>query len=223
MANEKWYRIEWNDELWTGLMSVSPGQVEANIGRRNAEDMVIDDIHMQEAMDISSELFANQGLAGSQSRLDRPVDVGHASDSVFQEVKKVGPRFDSDFVQEAPSYMAFHEEGLDSRRVEFDSKAFSYVQRPVNFTHIRSSDIDSNRILKNRSYELGVDGFFSENLPVTGQESDFLQNESGRIALQQTVRQVVEDKLSELKVYVLESDITDAQQAVKTVVKQATF
>lgn len=223
MANEKWYRIEWNDELWTGLMSVSPGQVEANIGRRNAEDMVIDDIHMQEAMDISSELFANQGLAGSQSRLDRSVDVGHASDSVFQEVKKAGPRFDSDFVQEAPSYMAFHEEGLDSCRVEFDGKAFSYVQRPVNFTHIRSSDIDSNRILKNRSNELGVDGFFSENLPVTGQKSDFLQNESGRIALQQTVRQVVEDKLSELKVYVLESDITDAQQAVKTVVKQATF
>ena len=44
MANEKWYRIEWNDELWTGLMSVSPGQVEANIGRRNAEDMVIDEM-----------------------------------------------------------------------------------------------------------------------------------------------------------------------------------
>ena len=41
--------------------------------------------------------------------------------------------------------------------------------------------------------------------------------------MMQTVRQVVKEQLAELKVYVLESDITEAQQAVKTVVKQASF
>lgn len=37
------------------------------------------------------------------------------------------------------------------------------------------------------------------------------------------IHRIVNDRLSELRVYVLESDITDAQQAVKSVVEQASF
>ena len=37
------------------------------------------------------------------------------------------------------------------------------------------------------------------------------------------IRETVNERLSELRVYVLESDITEAQQAVKSVVEQASF
>lgn len=248
MANEKWYRIEWDEELWTKLDSVPSDRIKTNIGRRNAEDMVVEDMHMHENVNIPSELSEKQDFAvdlrGSLSRMqevrgddrknttanflssfDDPGDVRYASDSAFEGVGKVEPRLDSGFVQEAPSYIASFRGGggFDFRRETFNNETLSDVQRPVNFTHIRNTDTNSNRMLKDRSYESVPDGYLSENVSVVGEENDFLQKESNRTALQQTVRQVVEEKLSELKVYVLESDITDAQQAVKTVVKQATF
>ena len=52
----------------------------------------------------------------------------------------------------------------------------------------------------------------------TERGSSRLSEESRR-----AIRETVNERLSELRVYVLESDITEAQQAVKSVVEQASF
>ena len=91
-----------------------------------------------------------------------------------------------------------------------DTSNFTHVQSPVSLASVSNEGHAlSSRSMRSSSRKIDA--------------SQYEVQMDGGSSMVQTVRQVVKEQLAELKVYVLESDITEAQQAVKTVVKQASF
>ena len=238
MANEKLFRIEWDDELWAELESVFLDHVQTPDGR-SVERGDMEGSSRHEAMaDNFSEYGTQPAAAGSmaipvnlQKLRQNIADSENASSPVAMEhiqgTQKMDPaasRLDdlqSDFVPATPSSSTIQGDNAVMRGVGTDNFSLSYVQSPVNFANVRNLSPSRGRSMIEA--DSGSDIFSSESGSAGGQKPIPEKKENNTLALQQTVRQVVEEKLSELKVYVLESDITDAQQAVKAVVKQATF
>lgn len=220
MADEKWFRIIWNDQLWKNTDRVSSGQMEMNdldvsipdlsgpedSGVRGIQNDALDSIAATGERKVpSADVIAvrstsnDPGLPGKGS--------SDATESVrLQNLSNVR---NSPFPNIVRS--------LIPRETSLDIADLNHVQSPVSLASIGNG---SSRSRSQRQIEqtFGTDpNAVRAGVGLTGLESD------DRSVLKQTVRQVVNEQLAELKVYVLESDITDAQQAVKTVVKQASF
>lgn len=232
MADEKLFRIEWNDELWTELGSVFLDHVQMP-EEKSVERVDMEDSFQQEAVVENFSVSSNVIPVSLQKVYENIAESENASIPVsmkhIQGTQKKDPvAFDHndsqfDFMSAIPSPSVILGDNSVMHGVETDSFSLSYVQSPVNLAKI--GNLSSFQRQSMTEVDSGVlsDNFFTENGRALGQRLIPEQKENNMLALQQTVRQVVKEKLSELKVYVLESDITDAQQAVKAVVKQATF
>ena len=197
MANERLFRIEWNDDWWTESVSSGHEQIHGNDLSRPAldsENGVPDYMpHVDETSnsDIASRAILHSGpVTDGWEQLDSPV---------IESMAKTVVRDDGEV-----------------KKGEVYGNTISDVQRPVNINNIRKPGVYSNQSTRGGNYGSVADVFMSEGNTAGNRENSWE-------TLQQTVRRTVEEKLSELKVYVLESDITEAQEAVKAVVKQASF
>lgn len=243
MANEKLFRIEWDDELWTewGPMPVDLVQTvidgeEHNIdvaGVSQPEALIenpSENVMQYGASDMNPSFHIQKNQETSGKNADNPQEFPYFG--YVQNVRSVDlpaasaeglPYHGSDFVRESPNRASSRSGEPVVRAAEFDGVSLSYVQNPVNLAVVRNADANLNRLQRASPYEPKSEMKSSDYILDVGEGEARAKQGSTPIAMRQTIRQVVEEKLSELKVYVLESDITDAQQAVKTVVKQATF
>ena len=274
MANEKWFRIVWNDELWRSDRSGTSDRNNTGMNESTPNEMrvVHQGVYDGEGVDVESSSGVasapvirvegdiaevplsssgvesehgggtllgsraennslNQNVTGTPDRRDEigvsPVPMGQRTEVTDDAVggganrpdgsSDAMARLDFGAVPDAPIQRAVPTDRFMSAETLLEPAVFGHVQRPVGLASIGSvASVSRSRTL--RSSESGS----VPNRNDVPQAYD-LADTSNSSALEQTVRQVVNDQLAQLRVYVLESDITEAQQAVKTVVKQASF
>lgn len=262
MANKKWLRIVWNDELWRDMEVPHANREETNTDTISLSDPDWDDMHRadvvagthdrNEIMAESSDSYPEQSdlkkadgqnaFLYASSEVKFPVgSIANTHDTSGQR-KNDSPHVNSetnmmDYIESLSNEAHVKEPNIsNASSVNFDldavhdfsmrrtGRSISSIPREMlldtsNFTHVQSPV--SLVSVSNEGHALSSRSMRSSSRKIDASQYEVQMD--GGSSMVQTVRQVVKEQLAELKVYVLESDITEAQQAVKTVVKQASF
>ena len=114
---------------------------------------------------------------------------------------------------------AFNPAGPETKHSGYGQATAAYAPATEPFPAIQKP-VDPTRRQNGSGY-----GSQNETSPYPQRSGNDDERGSSRLSEEsrRAIRETVNERLSELRVYVLESDITEAQQAVKSVVEQASF
>ena len=114
---------------------------------------------------------------------------------------------------------AFNPAGPETKHSGYGQATAAYAPATEPFPAIQKP-VDPTRRQNGSEY-----GSQNETSPYPQRSGNDDERGSSRLSEEsrRAIRETVNERLSELRVYVLESDITEAQQAVKSVVEQASF
>lgn len=208
--NTEPYRIFWDDELWLVRQLQTADPVPANEDRRRTTSEKNDG---QTSGDPSVAARATNGKSRNAGGL---VSLPSAASEISEEKKAPA----ESFVQTDP------ETGTAYSPAGFETGANGYGRAAA--VHTPAADpFPAIQKPADPTYRQNV----PTNVPQNETSSDRQQNEAGydrnlsRLPEEsrREIHEMINDRLTELRVYVLESDITEAQQAVKSVVEQASF
>ena len=218
--NKTRYRIFWDDPLWTtGNGNASPKE---NVPGKNDGRQTLSDDRPRSGNPAGTEDDPSGNPASPEIRkayrTEKHSETGNDARPLFPDGKGSSasePTQETDFGARKPSPVQVSRQESGTDRVAASPEPSSIIlsndAQPLPTDRIRSAVLTKNKIFSNP------------------EESEALEKPAGTgtpssdPADRTDIERIVDERLSSLRVYVLESDITEAQNTVKTMVSRAYF
>lgn len=208
--NTEPYRIFWDDELWLVRRPREAAADPAGEDRRQAASGKTGE--SEDGGSAAVMQVADRESPNGESRVPQPfarTEISGEKRLPAATSRQTDPEMETVYSptgtgKERPGY------GQTTAAYALAADPFPAIRKPADPTH--------------RQNKPGY-GPQSETSSYPQQNGDDNDRSSSRLSEEsrRAIRETVNERLSELRVYVLESDITEAQQAVKSVVEQASF